>query len=50
MKLQNANDIPAMLGKACIAFNTKDYKHALYFYKKVSPIGIPQVNNEFPNQ
>ncbi|PAV74668.1 hypothetical protein WR25_20236 [Diploscapter pachys] len=31
---QNANDIPAMLGKACIAFNTKDYKHALYFYKK----------------
>uniref|UniRef100_A0A1I7XTW2 TPR_REGION domain-containing protein n=1 Tax=Heterorhabditis bacteriophora TaxID=37862 RepID=A0A1I7XTW2_HETBA len=31
---QNPNDIPAMLGKACIAFNKRDYKTALYYYKK----------------
>ncbi len=30
---QQAN-IPALLGKACIAFNKKDYKGALAFYKK----------------
>ncbi|KAH7730110.1 hypothetical protein AAVH_02602 [Aphelenchoides avenae] len=26
--------IPAMMGKACIAFNKKDYKTALFYYKK----------------
>ncbi len=25
-----------VLGKACIAFNKKDYKNALAYYKKVS--------------
>ncbi|KAK0417353.1 hypothetical protein QR680_012959 [Steinernema hermaphroditum] len=31
---QASNNIPAMLGKACIAFQKKDYKSALFFYKK----------------
>ncbi|MCL4116472.1 UNVERIFIED_CONTAM: hypothetical protein GTU68_001150, partial [Idotea baltica] len=31
---QSANNIPSLLGKACIAFNKKDYKGALAFYKK----------------
>jgi RNA polymerase-associated protein CTR9 len=26
--------IPAMMGKACIAFNKKEYKSALQFYKR----------------
>lgn len=26
--------IPAMMGKACIAFTRKEYKNALFFYKK----------------
>ena len=30
---QSPNNIPALLGKACIAFNKKDYKTALSFYK-----------------
>ena len=31
---QSPNSIPSLLGKACIAFNKKDYKGALTFYKK----------------
>lgn len=31
---QSANNIPSLLGKACIAFNKKDYRGALAFYKK----------------
>lgn len=26
--------IPAMLGKACIALSKKEYKNALFYYKK----------------
>jgi len=32
---QSSNNIPAHLGKACIAFNKKDYRGALGCYKKV---------------
>ncbi|GMS88584.1 hypothetical protein PENTCL1PPCAC_10759, partial [Pristionchus entomophagus] len=35
--LQGSNDIPnipALLGKACIAFQKKDYTQALFYYKK----------------
>jgi len=32
---QSSNNIPAQLGKACIAFNKKDYRGALACYKKV---------------
>lgn len=35
---QNPNSIPAMMGMACINFNKKEYKTALYYYKKVSSI------------
>lgn len=31
---QDPNSIPALLGKACIAFNKRDYKGALGHYKK----------------
>ncbi|CAL4139063.1 unnamed protein product, partial [Meganyctiphanes norvegica] len=31
---QSANNIPSLLGKACIAFNKKDYRGSLAFYKK----------------
>ena len=31
---QAPNNIPSLLGKACIAFNKKDYKFALSLYKK----------------
>lgn len=31
---QSTNNIPSLLGKACIAFNKKDYRGALTFYKK----------------
>jgi len=31
---QNPSSIPSLLGKACIAFNKKDYKNALAYYKK----------------
>lgn len=31
---QSPNNIPSLLGKACIAFNKKDYRGALTFYKK----------------
>ncbi|EDO34243.1 predicted protein, partial [Nematostella vectensis] len=31
---QSGNNIPALLGKACIFFNKRDYKNALAFYKK----------------
>uniref|UniRef100_A0A2P2I017 RNA polymerase-associated protein CTR9 homolog n=1 Tax=Hirondellea gigas TaxID=1518452 RepID=A0A2P2I017_9CRUS len=31
---QAPNNIPSLLGKACIAFNLKDYRGALAFYKK----------------
>ena len=31
---QEPNNIPSLLGKACIAYNKKDYKLALTFYKK----------------
>jgi len=31
---QNNANIPSLLGKACIAFNKKDYKNALAYYKK----------------
>ncbi len=30
----NAANVPALVGKACIAFNKKDYKNALAHYKK----------------
>lgn len=32
---QSLNNIPAQLGKACIAFNRKDYKRSLEYYKNV---------------
>ena len=32
--LQSPESIPALLGKACISFNKKDYKGALALYKK----------------
>ncbi|XP_071957066.1 RNA polymerase-associated protein CTR9 homolog [Antedon mediterranea] len=31
---QDASNIPALLGKACISFNRKDYRGALAYYKK----------------
>lgn len=31
---QSPENIPALIGKACIAYNKKDYKGALVFYKK----------------
>ena len=31
---QEPNNIPSLLGKACIAYNKKDYKLALTYYKK----------------
>ena len=31
---QSSNNIPSLLGKACIAFNKKDYRGALAYYKK----------------
>uniref|UniRef100_A0A336K1N5 CSON010701 protein n=1 Tax=Culicoides sonorensis TaxID=179676 RepID=A0A336K1N5_CULSO len=31
---QSNNNIPSLLGKACIAFNKKDFRGALAFYKK----------------
>lgn len=31
---QASSNIPSLLGKACIAFNKKDYKSALAYYKK----------------
>lgn len=31
---QSQNNIPSLLGKACIAYNRKDYRAALAFYKK----------------
>ena len=31
---QLPNNIPSLLGKACISFNKKDYKAALAYYKK----------------
>lgn len=31
---QSPQNIPSLLGKACIAFNKKDYRAALAFYKK----------------
>ena len=31
---QSPNNIPSLLGKACIAFNKKDYRGALTFYRK----------------
>lgn len=31
---QSPNNIPSLLGKACIAYNRKDYRGALAFYKK----------------
>ncbi|KAF6205513.1 hypothetical protein GE061_019686 [Apolygus lucorum] len=31
---QSTNNIPSLLGKACIAYNKKDYRGALAFYKK----------------
>src|SRR6218665_1323768 len=34
LSFQSINNIPSLLGKACIAFNKKDYKGALNFYKK----------------
>ena len=32
---QSPDNIPSLLGKACISFNKKEYKQALQFYKKV---------------
>lgn len=31
---QSPNNIPSLLGKACIAFNNRDYRGALLYYKK----------------
>nr|XP_058951726.1 RNA polymerase-associated protein CTR9 homolog isoform X1 [Pocillopora verrucosa] len=31
---QSGNNIPALLGKACISFNKRDYKGSLAYYKK----------------
>ncbi|OWF42944.1 RNA polymerase-associated protein CTR9 homolog isoform X2 [Mizuhopecten yessoensis] len=31
---QTSNNIPSLLGKACIAFNKKDFRGALAYYKK----------------
>lgn len=31
---QSQNNIPSLLGKACISFNKKDYRGALAYYKK----------------
>ena len=31
---QSSNNIPSLLGKACIAFNKKDFRGALAYYKK----------------
>lgn len=31
---QSPNNVPSLLGKACIAFNRKDFRGALAFYKK----------------
>ena len=31
---QSPSNIPSLLGKACIAFNKKDYRGALAYYKK----------------
>lgn len=48
--LQNQNNIPSLLGKACIAFNKKDYKGALAFYKKAlrTNPGCPASVSEWP--
>ena len=40
------SNIPALLGRACIAFNKKDYRQALNLYKRAlkytpaNPVGI----------
>ena len=34
LPFQSNNNIPSLLGKACIAFNKKDYRGALAYYKK----------------
>ena len=31
---QSPNNIPSLLGKACIAYNKKDYRSAITHYKK----------------
>jgi len=31
---QASNNIPSLLGKACIAFNKKDFRGSLAYYKK----------------
>ena len=31
---QSNNNIPSLLGKACIAFNKKEYRGALAYYKR----------------
>ncbi|VDP07315.1 unnamed protein product [Soboliphyme baturini] len=31
---QSQNNIPALLGRACIAYHKKEYKNALHYYKK----------------
>ena len=43
---QSPNNIPSLLGKACISFNKKDYRGALAYYKKalrtnaICPAGV----------
>ena len=32
--MKSPDNLPALLGKACVAFNRKDYKSSLMFYKK----------------
>jgi len=32
--IQSSNNIPSLLGKACIAYNKKDFRSALTHYKK----------------
>ena len=34
LSLQTPDNVPALLGKACVAYNKKDYKGALAYYKK----------------
>ncbi|PIO25198.1 hypothetical protein AB205_0093000 [Aquarana catesbeiana] len=46
---QSPNNIPALLGKACISFNKKDYRGALAYYKKAlrtnpgCPVYLPSI-------
>jgi len=34
VNMQSSNNIPSLLGKACIAYNKKDFRSALTHYKR----------------